>query len=59
MKVFSVAGAALMVIASAAAVHAADIESGIEVGGRIGPYSTTKCAGAEDGVKVGQSLCYT
>jgi len=59
MKVFSVAGAALMVIASAAAINAADIESGIEVGGKIGAYSTTKVCGPEDGVKAGQSLCYT
>lgn len=41
------------------ATFAADVESGVPVGGSIGTYSTTKCAGVEDGVKVGASLCYT
>ena len=40
-------------------VQAGEIKSGVQVGGRVGTYSTTKCAGAEDGVKVGASLCYT
>lgn len=35
------------------------IESGVQVGEGLGAYKTTKLGGAEDGVKVGASLCYT
>jgi hypothetical protein len=47
------------VMAAATPLIAADVESGIPVGGSIGTYSTTKCGGIEDGVAVGCSLCYT
>ena len=42
-----------------AAASAAEIESGVPVGGSITTYSCTKLGGIEDGVKVNQSLCYT
>ena len=42
-----------------AGLQAAEVESGVPVGGRIGTYSTTKCGGIVDGVAVGKSLCYT
>lgn len=50
--------AGLVAVASSIA-SAGEVKSGIPVGGVIGAYSTTKCAGIEDGVKPGASLCYT
>lgn len=38
---------------------AGELKSGIEVGGTVGTYSATKQGGAEDGVPLGASLCYT
>jgi hypothetical protein len=52
-------GAAMLLFAGAHAARAADLTSGIAVDGKIGAYSCTKCGGAEDGVEVGKSLCYT
>ena len=57
MRIRMLACAAMVAIASP--LFAAEIESGVPVGGKIGSYSTTKCGGIEDGVKVGSSLCYT
>ena len=51
--------AVVAMLFAATPLLAADVKSGIPVGGRIGTYSTTKCAGAKDGVKEGKSLCYT
>ena len=38
---------------------AAEFTSGVQVGERIGAYKSTKCAGVDDGVEVGKTLCYT
>ncbi len=59
MRSVLVASAALVGLLLADRAGAGEIQSGIPVGGAIGAYSTTKCAGAEDGVAVGTSLCYT
>ena len=59
MRTLVGACSALVVFASATAAFAADLESGIEVGGKIKTYSTTKVCGVEDGVEDGKSLCYT
>ena len=59
MRVTAVAGAAMLVFAGAHAARAAEITSGIAVDGKVGAYSSTKCGGADDGVEVGKSLCYT
>ena len=59
MSYWKFAGAAVIAAALGSALQAEEVKSGIQEGGRVGTYSTTKCAGAEDGVKVGQSLCYT
>lgn len=60
MRTVRTAGLAMMLVACAGAVaQAADVESGVQVGGSIGTYSTTKCGGVEDGVREGASLCYT
>ena len=52
-------GAAALVFAAVACSHATDLSSGIEVGKKVGAYKATKCAGADDGVEVGKSLCFT
>lgn len=51
--------AVAMMLTVAAQINAAELKSGIPVGGRIGSYSTTKVCGVADGVKDGKSLCYT
>jgi hypothetical protein len=59
MKSFLTLSLAALVVASAACANAADFASGIAVGDGVPTYTTEKCAGAEDGIKVGQKLCYT
>ena len=44
---------------STAALSAGELKSGVEVGGAITAYETTKGGGIDDGVKAGQTLCYT
>ncbi len=51
--------AAFVAALCVSAAQAADLESGVQVGGKVTSYLTTKCGGADDGVAVGQSLCYT
>jgi hypothetical protein len=46
-------------MANTATLCAGELKSGVEVGGSIASYQTTKCGGIDDGVKTGQSLCYT
>lgn len=60
MRAVTLMSAAALVLASGGWLLADDaVESGIPVGEKVGAYSTTKIAGCEDGVKTGQSLCYT
>ena len=59
MRIAAAWGAATLIWAASAACSAADVSSGIEVGGKIGSYSATKCGGIVDGVEAGKSLCYT
>jgi hypothetical protein len=61
MRTFSLFGAATLMcaIAACAQAPAAEVESGIGVGSRIGAYTGTKAGGIEDGVNVGAALCYT
>ena len=46
-------------LASVSWLSAEELQSGVEVDGKIGAYRTVKVAGCEDGVKEGKSLCYT
>ena len=48
-----------LIMAASVAVQAADVESGPQVGDKIGAYTTKKCNAVADGVKEGQRLCYT
>ena len=50
---------AAFVVVTIACSRAEEVRSGIGVGGRVGTYKATKCGGADDGVPVGKSLCYT
>lgn len=58
MKQFTVL-TALAVLALTVQVQAEEVKSGLQPGKGIGAFNVTKCAGAEeDGVDVGQNLCY-
>lgn len=59
MRATSLLGVAALTLAATAWCHAATVDSGIEAGGRIGPYRATKCAGVDGGIKVGKALCFT
>ena len=59
MKFLSVAGGIALLMASTSWLSAEELQSGVEVDGKIGTYRTTKVCGAEDGVEDGKSLCYT
>lgn len=49
----------VVALASTSAVVAGEIKSGPQPGDSLGAFMVTKCAGAEDdGVEVGQNLCY-
>lgn len=47
-----------VLLAAVAIVRAADIKSGLEPGAGIGAFQVVKVAGPEDGVSIGQELCY-
>ncbi len=59
MRVTAAVGAAMLMVAGGSCARAADLTSGVPVDGKISAYSCTKCGGADDGVEVGKSLCYT
>lgn len=50
-------GFAAALVGSAWAV-AGEIESGLEVGQSVGFFEVVKLGGADDGVAVGEQLCY-
>jgi hypothetical protein len=57
MKAFTL-GLAILV-AAAASVRAADLESGLQPGDRVGAFNVEKCGGAvNDGREVGANFCY-
>lgn len=59
MKAFTRAGLALAIAACASFASAADVESGLQPGKRVGAFQVVKAGGATaDGVKLGQQLCY-
>jgi hypothetical protein len=50
---------ALVVTATVGALIAGEgVKSGPQCGGELGAFNVTKIAGPDDGVKVGQTLCY-
>ncbi|MBL8828814.1 MAG: hypothetical protein JNM18_17680 [Planctomycetaceae bacterium] len=56
MKKFASVVVALAVLAGS--VFAEDLKSGLQKDSKVGPFYVTKVAGPEDGVTVGQNLCY-
>jgi len=50
--------AALVVAGGATLAGGAELTSGLQVGESVGAFNVEKCAGVEDGVKVGAKLCY-
>jgi hypothetical protein len=59
MRATGMVGAAILLLAGASALCAAELQSGIPVGGRMAKYDATKLGGGDDGVELGASLCYT
>ena len=51
-------GLALALVASATVAGAEELESGLPVGKFVGAFDVVKCAGPDDGVQIGQQLCY-
>jgi hypothetical protein len=58
MKILTSCSLALALAAVVPAASAADLESGLQPGKFVGPFQVVKCAGPEDGVAVGDQLCY-
>jgi hypothetical protein len=48
----------VLFLAAMSPLSAAELKSGIQPGADIGPFDVVKCAGPDDGVKVGSQLCY-
>lgn len=59
MKATGLFAAAVAVAVLAGIAYAADLQSGLQVGAKVGAFDVVKCAGAEgDGVAVSDQLCY-
>ncbi|HEV3003360.1 MAG TPA: hypothetical protein VGX78_02820 [Pirellulales bacterium] len=59
MRVLFSCSAAVALLASMAIAAEEGLKSGLQVGDAVGPFNVVKCAGAaDDGVKVGDELCY-
>lgn len=50
--------AAAIALMAVAAVAGDELKSGLQVGDAVPAFQVVKCGGADDGVKVGQQLCY-
>ena len=58
MRLLIAVGAAALLAIPVAVAGAADLKRGLQEGGKVGAFNVTKQGGCDDGVKVGQSLCY-
>ncbi|MCH8043307.1 MAG: hypothetical protein IID44_06270 [Planctomycetes bacterium] len=47
-----------LVMALSSVAMAEELKSGLQVGDPVGVIGVEKCAGIEDGIAVGQKLCY-
>ena len=59
MRLLTVAGGVAVMLAATSWLSAEELQSGVDVDGKIGAYRTVKVAGCDDGVEAGKSLCYT
>jgi hypothetical protein len=58
MRLLVPLGVASVLLMSTAA-RADELKSGLQPGQSVGPFDVVKCGGApDDGVRVGQQLCY-
>lgn len=55
MKILATFG---LMMALSGVATAEELKSGLQVGDPVTPFGVEKCAGVEDGIKVGQKLCY-
>ena len=51
-------GLAAALVSCAGLARAEDLKSGPPVGESLGAFDVVKCAGPDDGVQLGQQLCY-
>jgi hypothetical protein len=58
MRVFTSFGVAAAFAVAAVVASAEELKSGLQVGDQVGAFDVVKVAGPEDGVKVGDKLCY-
>lgn len=58
MRLLTSFGTAGVVLALAVACGAGELKSGPQVGDSVGAFNVVKCAGVDDGVNVGEQLCY-
>jgi hypothetical protein len=59
MKSFTSFGLAVALVASAGALRAEELKSGLQPGQSVGAFQVVKCGGApDDGVREGAQLCY-
>jgi len=58
MKLFASLSLAVAVVVSASYAGAEELKSGLQPGESIGAFYVQKVGGVEDGVKVGDELCY-
>lgn len=58
MRSVAVLGAAAAVLLCTSVGSAEELKSGLQVGQSVPAFQVVKCGGPEDGVNVGQQLCY-
>jgi hypothetical protein len=58
MRLSVALGATTLALCAVVAVNAEELKSGLQVGQSVPAFQVVKCGGAEDGIKVGQQLCY-
>ena len=51
-------GAVAALAINGMSLSAAELKSGLAVGAPVGPFQVIKHGGIDDGVKVGEKLCY-
>lgn len=59
MKLSAICGLTVVAMCATLSVAGDELKSGLQVGDSVGAFDVTKCGGAvDDGVEVGQKLCY-
>lgn len=58
MRLFTTFGVVGAMLALTVAAGAGELKSGPQVGESVGAFNVVKCSGVDDGVSVGEQLCY-